>query len=240
MDDEQDELTIKKSRKPLYISAAIITAVVLGYFFVPGVRQWLDEAWDVLTSGDEQRIHVWVDNFGWFGPVLIVIAMVVQMFLIVIPSWLLIIVAIVAYGPIWGSLIIMVAIFSASSIGYAIGRYFGPVLVQRMLGRKTERKISEFIEHYGFWAIMVTRANPLLSNDAISLMAGIMRMRYWRFIAATLVGIAPLITVIAVLGEVSGGVTNALMYGSIIALILFVGYVWWDRRRNRIGKKPPR
>jgi uncharacterized membrane protein YdjX (TVP38/TMEM64 family) len=232
-----DEVSVTKSRKPLYISIAIVAALVLSYFFVPGVRQWLDEAWNVLTSGDEQRIHNWVDQFGWFGPVLIIIAMVVQMFLIVIPSWLLIIVSIIAYGPIWGSLIVMVAIFAASSVGYMIGKYFGPALVQRLIGYKTERKISEFIEHYGLWAIIVMRLNPMFSSDAISLMAGILRMGYWRFIGATLIGVIPLVAVIAALGEISSGATNALIYGSVIALVLFIAYVWWDRRKKRLRQR---
>jgi uncharacterized membrane protein YdjX (TVP38/TMEM64 family) len=204
---------------------------------IPGVRQWLDEAWRVLTSGDQDLVQQWVGQFGWFGPVLIIIAMVVQMFLIVIPSWLLIIVAIVAYGPIWGSAIVYAAIFAASSTGYIIGRYFGPALVQRLIGYKTERKIAEFIEHYGIWAILVTRMNPMLSSDAISLMAGILRMGYWKFIAATLIGVTPLIIIIAMLGQITGSATNALVWGSVIALALFIGYVWWDRRRKRLKTK---
>jgi len=52
---------------------------------------------------------------------------------------------------------------------------------------------------YGFWAIIVTRVNPFLSNDAISFVGGLLRMGYWKFIAAALVGIAPLTSFIAIM-----------------------------------------
>ncbi|MBF6608937.1 MAG: TVP38/TMEM64 family protein [Flavobacterium sp.] len=235
--EETHQVSVKKSRKPLYISLTILIGLVLGYFLIPDMRNWLDEAWSVLTSGNEQRIQDWVANFGWFGPVLIVIAMVAQMFLVVIPSWLLMLVSVLAYGPYWGSLIVLIAIFTASSVGYFIGRYFGPAIVDKLLGKKTEDKIADFLDQYGIWAIIITRLNPLLSNDAISLMAGILRMGYWKFIGATMAGITPLIIYIAVLGQLTSGFKTGLLWGSVVSLVLFVGYVWWDKKRRKQQNK---
>lgn len=233
MKDKKEKASVKKSKAPLYISLVIVTSIVLAYFFIPEVQQFLNNAWDTLTSNDEERIRTWVGDFGWIGPLVLILAMVLQMFLLVIPSIALMVVSILAYGPFFGSLIIMVAIFSASSVGYIIGRYFGPVIVEKLIGHKSERKISHFLDDYGFWAIIVTRLNPLLSNDAISFVAGILKMGYWRFIGATLVGISPLIIFIAVLGDTTDGLKTGLLWGSIISLILFVGYVWWDKKRKK-------
>lgn len=229
-------ITIKKSRKPLYISIAIIAAIVISYFLLPGVQMWFDEAWQVLTSDDELRIQNWVADFGWFGPILIVIAMVVQMFLIVIPSWLLMLVSILAYGPVWGSLIALTGIFVASTVGYLIGRYFGPAVVSKLLGKKAKAKVSDFLEHYGIWAIIITRLNPLLSNDAISFMAGLLKMNYWKFISATMIGITPLVLYLAILGELTSGFKTGLIWGSVVSLILFIVYVWWDRNSRKRRK----
>ncbi|NJW55477.1 TVP38/TMEM64 family protein, partial [Salinimicrobium sp. CDJ15-91] len=110
--------SVKQSKLPLYVSAAIIISLVLAYFFIPGVQAWLSEAWNVLTSDDEVRIQAWVADFGWFGPVVLVLAMIAQMFLLVIPTILLMVVSVLAYGPVWGSFIILAAVFSASSVGY--------------------------------------------------------------------------------------------------------------------------
>ncbi|MDT0651441.1 TVP38/TMEM64 family protein [Autumnicola edwardsiae] len=234
MDSNQIETTsVKKSKAPLYISLAIVAGLVLSYFLIPGVQNSLDEAWSVLTSDDQERIENWVSQFGWFGPVVLILTMIVQMFLLVIPTILLMVVSIVAYGPIYGSVIVFAAVFSASSVGYFIGRYFGPVIVEKVIGEKSEKKVADFLDDYGFWAIFITRLNPFLSNDAISFVGGILKMGYWKFIGATLAGIAPLTLFIAIIGRSTDGLKTGLLWGSIISLVLFIAYVWWDKKKRK-------
>jgi len=233
MKEPKETTSVKKSKAPLYISLLIIATLLLSYFFIPSVQDFLNNSWNVLTSNDQDRIKAWVGNFGWIGPIVLILTMVLQMFLLVIPSILLMVVSILAYGSIWGSLIIFASIFTASSVGYFIGRYLGPVIVEKLIGQKSEKKISGFLENYGFWAIFITRINPILSNDAISFVAGILKMNYWRFISATLTGIAPLTIFIAVLGRTTEELKTGLIWGSVISLILFIAYVYWDKKRDK-------
>lgn len=233
MPEDIQTTSVKKSKAPLYISIIIIAAIVLSYFFVPQVQQFLDNAWSVLTSDDQERIEAWVGQFGWFGPLIIILTMMLQMFLIVVPTWLLMIVAVVAYGPIWGGIILFIAVFLASSLGYFIGRYFGPVIVEKIIGPKTGRKISRFIDDYGFWTVIVIRLSPFLSNDAISFVGGVIKMGYWKFIGATMTGISPLIIFIAYLGGSTDRLQTGLIWASVISLVLFIGFVWWDKRKNK-------
>lgn len=233
MPQDIETTSVKQSKLPLYISLAIIAAIVLCYFFVPQVQSSLDKAWNVLTSGDKQRIHDWVSQFGWFGPAVIVLAMILQMFLLVIPTPVLMVVSIIAYGPIWGSVILFVAIFMASSIGYFIGRYFGPVIVEKLIGPKTEKKISSFIDEYGFWTVIVIRLSPFLSNDAISFVGGVLKMGYWKFMGATMIGIAPLIIFIAYLGGNYERLKTGLIWTSVVSLILFIAFVIWDKKYRK-------
>jgi len=228
---EETQENASKSKLPLYASIVLVGGILACYFLIPEVQQFMDTAWDVLTSDDEKRIQAWVSGFGWFGPIVLILAMIVQMFLIVIPTIALMVVCILAYGPIWGSLIIIAAVFAASSVGYVVGRYLGETFILKLLGKKTENKIETFIEKYGFWAVIVTRLNPFLSNDAISFVGGMLKMGYWKFIGATLVGILPLTIFIAVLGQSTESLKTGLLWGSIVSLIVFCLYVWWDRRK---------
>jgi uncharacterized membrane protein YdjX (TVP38/TMEM64 family) len=232
-DPSLDTPTVEQSKTPLYISIGLIAAFIGSYFLIPEVNDFFTNAWETLTSGDEQRIKEWVNQFGFFGPVAIVITMVLQMFLLVVPTPLLMVVSVLAYGPFWGGLIILVAIFFASSTGYLIGAYLGAPFVVKIIGEKTEKKIASFIEEYGFWTVIVVRLSPFLSNDAISFVGGMLRMGYWRFIGATLIGITPLTALIAYLGENNERLKSGLLWGSIISIILFVLYVWWDKRRKK-------
>ncbi|MAN58211.1 MAG: hypothetical protein CMC08_00050 [Flavobacteriaceae bacterium] len=222
-----------KSRLPLYLSLGLLGCLVGGYFIFPTFQQSVQDAWQILTSGDPRQIRDWVEGFGWLGPLVVNIAMVVQMFLIVVPTIALMVVSILAYGPIWGSLLVFVAVYLASSVGYVIGHYFGEDLVDSLLGPKTTGKIESFIEDYGFWAVVITRINPFLSNDAISFVAGILGMGYWRFMAATMAGIFPLVFFIAVLGQSTDSLKSGLLWGSLISLVIFGGYIYWDKKKNK-------
>lgn len=230
MPDPVETPSVKQSKAPLYISLFIIAALVLSYFFIPQVQEFLNNGWSALTSGDEQRTRQWVSQFGWFGPLVIVITMVLQMFLIVIPTPLLMVVTVLAYGPWLGAAILFIAVFVASSIGYFIGRYFGPVIVEKLIGHKNEKKISDFIEDYGFWTVIVVRLSPFLSNDAISFVGGVLKMGYWKFIGATMIGISPLIIFIAYLGGNYERLKTGLVWASLISLVLFAVFVWWDKK----------
>lgn len=214
MDNSSSEqASVKKSKAPLYVSVSIVILVVLSYFFIPGVQEFFKEAWDVLTSDDEEKIKNWVDDFGWFGPIVLILAMIAQMFLLVIPTLALMVVSILSYGPLAGSIIVFMAVWAASSVGYFIGRYFGDVVVKKLIGHKTKKKVGDFIEDYGFWAVVITRINPSLSNDAISFVAGILKMGYIKFITATLTGIAPLILFLAIIGRSTEGLMKGLLWG---------------------------
>ncbi len=222
----------KKSRTPLYLSISLVVAGIICYYAVPAVHDFFNTAWDVLTSDNEDKIRSWVSGFGWLGPLVLVLAMVIQMFLIVIPTIILMVVSVLAYGPIWGGIIIFISVFAASSVGYLMGSYFGKGTVERLIGRKSEKKVSAFLDDYGFWAVIITRINPFLSNDAISFVGGILRMGYWKFIGATVAGIAPLVTLIAILGENTDSLETGLLWSSGISLFLFGNYIWWDKRKK--------
>lgn len=223
--------TAKKSRLPLYVSLSIIGVLALSYFIIPSVNTFFNQAWNVLLSNDEARIKTWVKGFGWLGPLVIILAMVAQMFLLFIPSILLMIVTILAYGSIWGSLIVIIAVFVASTAGYFIGKLIETEFIAGLLGKKAVTKVSSFLEDYGFWAIVITRINPFLSNDAISFVAGVLKLNYWKFISATLLGIAPLIILIAITGSNTATLKNGLLWGSLGSLLIFGLYIWWDKKK---------
>lgn len=226
---DQEE-TVTRNKVPLYISAVIIAAVVISYFVIPGVQHFLNKAFTVLTSGNDQRINQWVSQFGFWGPLMIIIAMTVQMFLIVIPSPILIGVAVLGYGAFWGSVIAVLAIVTASTVGYIIGAYLGPPFVAKLLGGSNKQKVEKAVDQYGFWAVVVIRLNPFLSDDAISFVGGILRMGYWKFIAATVLGVIPLTLFIAFLEAYTRQIQDIFLWVGIVSLVMFAIYVWWDKK----------
>ncbi|WKN32617.1 TVP38/TMEM64 family protein [Porifericola rhodea] len=223
----------KQSVWVFVISGAVILALILSYFFIPSVQNFMTNAYEVLTSDDKQRIKDWVSGFGYWGPVIIIGAMVLQMFLIVIPSPLLMIVSTLAYGPWWGSVISFVAVLVAATIAYFIGYHASNAFVDKIIGQKSGEKVNKYIQKYGVWAVVLFRVSPFLSNDAISFVAGLGEMRYVKFITATTAGIIPLIAMIAFLGKNTDRLQNGMLWISGITILGFAIYFLVKRYRNK-------
>lgn len=218
---------------PLYLTLALLATLVGAYFLWPAFQEVVQEGFKVLKSGEQKQIAAWMQQFGFWGPIVLVLLMVVQMFLFVVNVVALILVAILAYGPWWGSLLALGGIVVASTVGYGLGRAMGESFVSRLLGDKTEKKVIDVVNRYGVWAVVIARLSPALSDDAISFVAGVARMGYLKFMAATVAGVVPLIALLAYLGEDSKRLKTGLLWVSGVSVLLFGAYVWWDHRRQK-------
>jgi uncharacterized membrane protein YdjX (TVP38/TMEM64 family) len=216
---------------PLIIAFGVLGTLVALYFIIPSFESFIKEAFDVLTSNDKPRISKWVAQFGVAGPIVLILVMVIQMFLFVVPNIFLMIVAIVSYGPFWGSVISLAGVFASSSFGYLIGKYLGPATVEKLLGENAQKKAAEFVKEYGFPAIAITRLSSL-SNDSLSIVAGLLKMKYQKYILATLGGITPLIVLLAIYGS-NGKILNALIWIAAISLVFLVAYIVIDRKKKK-------
>ncbi|HEX6982852.1 MAG TPA: TVP38/TMEM64 family protein [Balneolaceae bacterium] len=216
--------------KSTFIATAILIAGLVGaYFLIPSYRSFLQEAFAVLTSGNDDRISQWVLQFGFWGPFFIVLTTVAQMFLLIINSVLMILVAILAYGPFWGSLLAILSICTASTIGYFVGRFLGARTIAKLIGEKSKEKVEEFMNRYGVGAVIIFRFAPFLSDDAISFVAGLLTMNYWKFMIATIAGVTPLTMLIAWMAEDMERLTTGLIWVSAISLAGFIAYVVYDK-----------
>ncbi len=221
-----------QSRWPLIVSGILILGIIAIYFLIPDFKNFVKEAYEVLTSNNERRISNWVNEWGIWGPIIIVVAMTLQMFLIVIPSFLLMVVAVLAYGPFWGAVISVLAIFVASSVGYIIGRFLGEVAIDRLIGESKKEKLELYVNKYGLWAVVITRLAPVLSNDAISFVGGVLRMGYLKYIGATLAGIIPLAALVAYFGEDTDRLKTGLIWTTGISLVIYIAYIIYDHKAN--------
>jgi uncharacterized membrane protein YdjX (TVP38/TMEM64 family) len=227
---------VKQSKWPLVASLTLILGLLAAYFFISPFQAFVDEAYRILTSENEQKISQWVNELGPWGPVFIIVIMIVQMFLFVIPSPLLMVVSVLAYGPIWGSIIAIASVLAASTIGYWIGRFLGVVTIYKLIGERKEKKLESYVEKYGFWAVVVVRLSPLFSNDAISFVGGILRMGYKKFIFATFAGITPLTILIAYFGENNDRLKTGLIIITAISLVALIFYIIYDKKKKRKAK----
>lgn len=212
--------------------AVIVTAVVL-YFVWPAYTNFVDRAYAVLTSNDADEIEAWVDQYGGWGPAVILAGMFMQTLLAVIPSIMLMVVAVLAYGPLWGGLLAWGGVTAAALLAFGIGRAVGVGTVERFMGTRTRRKMERAVNRYGIGAIIAARIESILSTDAVSFVAGLVCMKLWHFLLATAIGTAPLAILTAWLGQDWRRTQTGLAIASVISIAAIVGYAVYDDRRRR-------
>ena len=224
---------------PFLISFSLLSSVVILYLIIPSFRDFVKQAFDVLTSDDETLIKQWVSKFKMAGPLTLILLMVIQMFLFVVPNVFVMMVAIVSYGPVWGAVISFLGVFASSSVGYLIGKYLGPLTVQKLMSDKVRNNTAQFIKRYGVTAIAITRISSF-SNDSLSIVAGLLKMSYRKYILATLIGITPLIVLLAIYGK-NGNILKSLIWIAAISLVILVIYIFLNekkRKRRQITNSP--
>jgi uncharacterized membrane protein YdjX (TVP38/TMEM64 family) len=214
----------------VWIPIPILAGLVGSYFIFPEFQNGINEAFAVITSEDEERIKTWVKQFGAMGPIVLILAMAIQMFMLIIPNLLLFIISIICYGPIWGSLICLAGVCTSSSLGYVIGRRLGPKAIDKFVSQNVQDKISVFVQRYGVKAIAIARLSSLLS-DGLGFAAGILEMNYKKFMIATLSGITPVIVLIAIFGK-NGNVEKGLLWIAGISLAILIIYILIDRKKQ--------
>ncbi|MCM4154517.1 VTT domain-containing protein [Gramella sp. AN32] len=216
-----------------FLTGGIIAILIILYFVYPPFQDFINETWNILWSKDEQKIKSHFEGFGFWGPLAIILVMILQIFLVVFPSWLPMIVAVLAYG-FWGGAFISIAgVFCASSIAFYMGKFLGEERLEKIIGKSTHKKVGYWVKNYGFWTIAIFRVSPFLSNDAISIIAGMLTMDYKKFIFATLTGIVPLSFAIAYFAEDIDQLKNGLYWIGGAGIVIYGIYVLIDYRKNK-------
>lgn len=228
---DADKKAFWKKHGLLLLSALLIAYLIASYFIFPDFKQGVHNAWDAIASNDQERIRTWVKRFGILGPIVLILVMAVQIFLLFVPNLLLFIIAIMCYGPIWGTLISLIGVTASSSLGYYIGSKVGPRAIDRFVSQNVQDKLAFFVRRYGAKAIFIFRLSSL-STDALGFVAGILEMNYKRFILATLAGITPVLILLAIYGK-NGNIEKALIWVGAFALAALVIYVIFDKKKRR-------
>ncbi|MFC4010485.1 DedA family protein [Nonomuraea purpurea] len=125
-------------------------------------------------------------------------------------------------SPVWVGVCASAGAIVGDSAGYAIGRKGGRPLFERLgrrfpkhFGPRHVRRAEKYFERFGVWAVFVGRFVALLRILAGPL-AGALRMPYWKFAVANVLG-----------GIVwAGGTTTVIFYLGLVAEKWLKGMSW--------------
>jgi len=143
----------------------------------------------------------------------------------------------IVFGPYLSWVLTMVGVTIGSSIAFKISKRYGRGFVEKNISKEKIDKFDKISDKYGSISIFLLRVNPLTSSDIWSYIAGLTRIKFWKFLMWTLLGLAPAIFVQTYFGKAIG--ENAILFKifvgiaiTYIAILLLVALYFFFRRRN--------
>ncbi|MHA1983824.1 MAG: TVP38/TMEM64 family protein [Candidatus Hodarchaeales archaeon] len=171
-----------------------------------------------------------VADAGFLG---LTIAMIIQSIISPIPSELVLGIAGASYSSRYGVELGVFYAFIFSFIGSIIGAIFchqiGFYLEKFVEKRVTKEEIGLFkdwIEKYGLLALIITRLIPFIPFDAISYVAGIVKMNRKLFIIGTAIGLIPRIIFYLLLGAGLAPILEKDFFLGLMIIALIVTFLF--------------
>ncbi len=130
------------------------------------------------------------------------------------------------YGPVWGSIIVVVSMNVASWVSFAIARFFGRTIPTSSRGRWL-KSFDVWMQEDGFVAVLVARL-LYIPFEYVGVAAGLSPLLFRQYAVASLLGMLPSTVTFVVLG---GSFTNPrawILFGVLVAFTAFVA-VWFYR-----------
>lgn len=159
------------------------------------------------------------------------------------PQIVLIAAAVVAFGPLTGSVYSWIGTMVSALVGFQLGRAAGAPALERFSGDGV-RRFMRLVGENGFLASLIVRLVPSAPFIVVNMAAGVTPMRLRDFVAGTGLGIIPKIALTAFAGAslvqmMRGEIgRHWLILAGIAALWLAMGWFarQWLRRREGDGQ----
>jgi uncharacterized membrane protein YdjX (TVP38/TMEM64 family) len=203
---------VKFSYLKAFIAISLIATLVATYFVLAS-----SNLVELLT--DVELLIVKVRDFGNFGPLLLIALMALAIVFNPLPSAPVALAAGAVYGHTFGTIYIVIGAEAGAIIAFLIARIAGHELVGKYLG--TTLSFGRFGSQNGLTGIVfISRLIPFMSFDLVSYGAGLTRIKFWRFAAATLLGLIPVSFALAHLG---GEIITIDETANLMVIVLLIG-----------------
>jgi len=187
-----------------------------------------------LSKINFEYIRQVLENAGILAPVVYILFMAVAIIVSPIPSLPLTIMAGVLFGGFMGGTYSIIGAELGALIAWWIGKKYGVKIIKKMF-KHCITIPKRYRGTYFFGFIFVSRLLPIFQFDLVSYTAGILRMRFWPFALATLLGMLPVTYLFSYSGTyfVFGNVyLNVIL--TLLLILLMVQLPRWLHKKGMI------
>ena len=172
---------------------------------------------------DREAVIAYLEPLGFWGPLLYLLILYVQVLTATIPGHALMITAGYLYGFTDGFALNIIGGVGASQLAFVIARWAGQPLVSRLAPENMLNRWQKVAERQGFFFFLMCFWLPIVPHNVTNYIAGLSSISFWKFFLVNLIGRLPGLIIITLIG--SHGLELSWQQGSIIAVmgLLFIG-----------------
>jgi uncharacterized membrane protein YdjX (TVP38/TMEM64 family) len=192
-----------RSRRNTILLTTLIICTAIGLMLVLWLYPHrLQQVLSLFSAESIMKLVRLLQSLGWIGPLVSIGFMMLQAIVAPLPSFVITAANGMVFGIFWGAVISWVGGMAGALLNFWLARKLGYRKVQKWTkNTKWLNKIDEISGQNGFMIILIARLLPIVSFDAISLIAGISRIRYRAFLLATGIGQIPGTLLYVILGH---------------------------------------
>jgi uncharacterized membrane protein YdjX (TVP38/TMEM64 family) len=191
------------------------------------IIRWNDLKAFFQLIGDRELVVSYLQQFGPLGPWMLFVALMLQVFLAIIPGHAFIVAGGYIYGLVVGSLITLVSTVLAGQLAFLLTRRFGRPMVDRIAPKKVIDYWQKMAENQGGVFFFFSFILPIFPNDLMSFVAALGKISPKRFFIANLLGRLPCAILITLIG--SHGIELPVQMWVVIGICLFGVCLAWKR-----------
>jgi uncharacterized membrane protein YdjX (TVP38/TMEM64 family) len=198
-----------------FFSIVLLTVVLIALF------RFREDVLNALSwFGSLEAIHASMEHAGVWGPVVMFILFVLQVFLAFIPGQALMIASGYLYGFWGGFLISWLSLVVGGEIAYLLARHYGRPFAEKWIAPSVLERWNQAAEGQGIAFFALSLVMPLVPNDAMCYVAGLGTIRRIHFSIANVLGRGLACVITSAAGAFGG---NISWQGWVILVAVFVG-----------------
>ncbi len=172
-----------------FISLIVVLFLIANYFLYTS---------DILSNTD-QLVSL-IEGYGAWSYIVFVLIVIAEILAAPIPGLIIYTAGGIIFGVWLGGTLALIGNIIGASIAFFLARKFGDNF-SFDIDEKKQKLIDKFSDKYGGYTMFLLRVNPFTSTDIFSYLAGFTKMKYFKFILGTTLGLAPFVYLQAYFGS---------------------------------------
>ncbi|EJO5348601.1 TVP38/TMEM64 family protein [Clostridium botulinum] len=215
----------------------LIACIVCLYFFVTPIKVNVNQAVFILQNVDIDLARGYILSYGVWAPIVSFLLMILQSVVAPLPAFIITFANAGIFGWVKGAILSWSSAMAGAALCFYIAKFLGREVAEKLTSKTALKKIDEFFDKYGKYAVLIARLLPFISFDIVSYAAGLTSMGFLEFFIATGIGQLPATIIYSYIGGMLTGTTKTFVMGLLIlfavtALIALFKQMWNDKNKS--------